>query len=74
MAEIILTEHPLNKCRKQIGLTLWRVKRLLEAEYQISISEGKLSRLLSGVDTPIPEHIEVALGNILGVHYTGKEQ
>ena len=39
-----ISEHYLNERRKQAGLTIWRMKRLLESEHDIIASEGKLSR------------------------------
>jgi len=72
MTEIVVTQHPLNACRKRAGLTLWRLKRLLESEYHITISEGKISRWLCGVDAPIPPYIETALEEIL--KYKAQEQ
>ena len=70
MTEIVVTEHTLNKYRKQVGLTLWKIKRLLESEFNVTTSEAKISRQMTGVDT-IPEHIEEALTNLFKIYITG---
>ena len=61
---IVVIEHNLNRYRKQVRLTLWKIKRLLESEYNLIVSEAKISRWLTGVDKPIPEHVENALASI----------
>ncbi len=56
------TEHPLKVEIEESGLTLWMVRKALGGQP----SEGKLSRLLNGIET-MPDRTEEQLKQLLVV-------
>lgn len=60
-----LEEHYLGKLRRQRGIQLWKLKKILEIEYAYFISESSLSRLLLRIDEPMEPRLEAALNEIL---------
>lgn len=66
MNEIEVKPNYLNAYRKGAKLPIWKVKRILETRYSVVLSEGKLSRILGGIDSISPE-IETALRDLFQI-------